>query len=520
MESILQLLQDVRGYASPANIGLALGSLIACAAIYAFYGCIYNIYFHPLSHIPGPFLSRASGIPYTLRLRNGSIAPWIQKLHRTYGDAVRVTPTEVSFISGETAWQDIYGFRIGKHAKTGAYSKDLQWFPKPHNGSYSLVGADEETHSRMRKTMSHAFSDKALREQEYLVQELIDQLIQRLHEKVEEKNPVLDITRWYNYTTFDIVTDLTFGESLHCLRDRGTNPWIDMVFSAPKAIGTLATRRKYPIFDYYDRFTAFFSDNSKTVSQRIAFFKLVTTKVEERIAKQTDRPDFMTHILKNNGIGEKALTRPEIVANSALLLVAGSETTATTLSGATWLMLKNPEVYKKVVAEVRSRFTSQDQITMEEVNKLEYLIVMFQEAFRYYPPVPTGFPRIVPPGGDRISGFYIPEGTSVYVSQHATNHSDRNFADPEAFVPERWLKNPDAKYKNDKQSVVNTFSFGPRACLGKNLAYAEMRLIMAKVLFNFDLELQPESYDWMSRMKVFTLWDKPPLMVSLRPVKR
>lgn len=47
-----------------------------------------------------------------------------------------------------------------------------------------------------------------------------------------------------------------------------------------------------------------------------------------------------------------------------------------------------------------------------------------------------------------------------------------------------------------------------------------MRLIMAKVLFEFDLELQPESEDWLARNKVFTLWEKPPLMVSLRPVRR
>lgn len=54
----------------------------------------------------------------------------------------------------------------------------------------------------------------------------------------------------------------------------------------------------------------------------------------------------------------------------------------------------------------------------------------------------------------------------------------------------------------------------------RSLAYAEMRLIMAKVLFNFDLELMPESKDWMEGQKVFTLWEKPSLMVKLHPVQR
>lgn len=319
----------------------------------------------------------------------------------------------------------------------------------------------------MRKTLSHAFSDKALREQEPLIQDLVNLLIQRLHEQVKEEKEVIDITRWYNYTTFDVITDLTFGEPLYCLRDKGYHPWINFAFGAVKAIGFLATRRKYPIVDYYDWIKGFFADTTEATRQRLEFFKLITKKVEERIEQGTSRPDFMSHILKHNGVEDKAMNKAEMIANSAQLMVAGSETTATTLSGATWLLLKSPEAFKKLAKEVRSRFKSQEEITIEEVNKLEYLIVVLQEALRYYPPVSTGFPRVVPAGGGSISGHYLPAGTSVYVSQHAANHSERNFADPDAYVPERWLKNADAKYKNDKRDVVNAFSFGPRACLGK-----------------------------------------------------
>jgi cytochrome P450 len=78
----------------------------------------------------------------------------------------------------------------------------------------------------------------------------------------------------------------------------------------------------------------------------------------------------------------------------------------------------------------------------------------------------------------------------------------------------------DEKYKDDNRASLNPFSFGPRNCLGKNLAYAEMRLILAKVLFNFDLELVDKDGDWMEGQKVFTLWEKPSLMVTLHPVER
>jgi cytochrome P450 len=159
------------------------------------------------------------------------------------------------------------------------------------------------------------------------------------------------------------------------------------------------------------------------------------------------------------------MSREEMDSSAVLFLVAGSETTATTMAGTTALLLKHPDAYKKVVQEIRSSFTSASEITIDAAEKLTYLKACVQEALRYYPPTPTGFPRLAPKAGGYVSGQYLPGGTSVYVSQHAANHSERNFRDPEAYVPERWLG--DERYAGDQRDVVNPFSFGPRNCLGK-----------------------------------------------------
>ncbi|KAF2711502.1 cytochrome P450 monooxygenase-like protein [Pleomassaria siparia CBS 279.74] len=501
---------------SVAGIAVSVGIFLTIATLYTIGSSIYNVYFHPLSHIPGPFLARACNIPYNVHTRDGSMVAWIQTLHKKYGDAVRVNPTEVSFISGETAWQDIYGFRIGKH-KTGAYLKDHTWYLKPVNDTFSLIGSDEANHSRMRRNLSHAFSDKALRQQETLIQGFVDLLVQRLGE-ISEGAKIVDIMRWYNYTTFDIITDLTFGEPLYCLRDQDYHPWVNMVFASVKAIGKVSAKAKSPMFHYYDKFLNLFIDTQALLRTRVQFFHLAEEKVSLRLDREGDRPDFISEIVKSQGSKEKALTRPEIDSNAVLFLIAGSETTATLLSGVTYLLLKNQRTYAKLVAEIRGRFKKQSEITIDEVNNMEYLIACLQEALRYYPPVPTGFPRVVPRGGDTISGKYIPEGTAVYVSQHATNHSTRNYTDPDSYIPERWMG--DERYKDDNRASLNPFSFGPRNCLGKNLAFAEMRLILAKVLFNFDLELVDKTTDWMHGQKVFTLWEKPSLMITLHPVTR
>lgn len=193
-----------------------------------------------------------------------------------------------------------------------------------------------------------------------------------------------------------------------------------MVFASVKAISILQAKAKSPLFYYYDRVISIFGPKVDSIKKRKEFFDLSVQKVTDRIENGSDRPDFMSEILKNQGEKGKSLTRGEIDSNAVLFLIAGSETTATLLSGVTYLLLKNPEAYNKLVAQIRGKFTRQSEITIDEVNNMEYLIACLQEALRVYPPVPTGFPRAVPKGGDTISGLYIPEGVSTLHNLVAT----------------------------------------------------------------------------------------------------
>jgi cytochrome P450 len=100
----------------------------------------------------------------------------------------------------------------------------------------------------------------------------------------------------------------------------------------------------------------------------------------------------------------------------------------------------------------------------------------------------------------------------------------RNFALPNDFRPERWLASDhafyDPQFSADKKSAFEPFSFGPRNCIGKNLAYAELRLIAARFFWNFDFVLQSKSHGWPDKQKAFLIWEKIPLMVQLKQVER
>lgn len=138
---------------------------------------------------------------------------------------------------------------------------------------------------------------------------------------------------------------------------------------------------------------------------------------------------------------------------------------------------------------------------------------------RIYPPVPAMLPRLVPEGDAMIKGQYVPEGTSIFISIYSTVRSATNFAEPDTFIPECWLSpsNGSITFVKDSKFALQPFSYGPRVCIGQHLAFAEMRLILVKLLWHFDLELSPEEFGW-SRSRILCGIESPlEVNVSLAP---
>lgn len=125
---------------------------------------------------------------------------------------------------------------------------------------------------------------------------------------------------------------------------------------------------------------------------------MTVAKVRARQAYKSDRADFMSGFLEPNA----DIADAEMIATAKTLVVAGSETTATLLSGITYLLIRHPRVLSKLVSEVRSSFKSEAEINLVGANQLRYMLACLDEAMRMYPPVPSTFPRNVPPGGDMV----------------------------------------------------------------------------------------------------------------------
>lgn len=131
-------------------------------------------------------------------------------------------------------------------------------------------------------------------------------------------------------------------------------------------------------------------------------------------------------------------------SNAFVLVLAGSETTATLLSGATYLLLKNPDALEKLQKEVRSAFGSADEITIASVSRLPYLLACLNEALRLCPPGASNFAREVHGGGEVIAGKFVPEKVRCN-AQTSINPSSLSFTHgkaaprPRRSRPRWWL---------------------------------------------------------------------------------
>jgi len=160
---------------------------------------IYKLYFHPLHHIPGPKVNALSRISYIRHGLLGTTVDNVNALHAKYGHVVRVSPNEISFTSGDTAWPDIAGFRTGKMKGHSNMPKDPAWYPPPPRNAPSIIVANDVDHTRIRKLLSHAFSDRALAQQESLIQSYIDQLVNRMKEVTSTSSKPVNMVQWYNW---------------------------------------------------------------------------------------------------------------------------------------------------------------------------------------------------------------------------------------------------------------------------------------------------------------------------------
>lgn len=518
MDSQLQSQQDsvlnaiIEALIHPSQTTLAALALVPAAAIIA--KAVYNIYFHPLAKFPGPKAYAVSEIYVNWQnYIRGKFHPRLSELHAKHGPIVRIGPDSLS-VDGSIAWPQIFTTRPGQPE-----FEKVPGFFGPAN-DISLIMAPKESHRRQRRHLGHAFSEAALVEQESYVFKYVNMAMDKFTEHANSGNPT-NITDWLNFMAFDIIGDLTFGEPFGSLSMNSYHPWVRATVDSIYGFACMHFVQYHPLFAPLFPFVV----GTKFINTVSEVQKFSMEKAKARLAQGEapgGRRDFITYVSRGkNRDGEVGMTYDEQMIASPLLVSAGSDTTSVALASFFFFIGLEPLARQRLEQEIRGAFADDSEIDFKSVARLQYTHACIEECMRMYPPAVEVPSRLSP--GAEVDGKWVPKGTRLTVFQHVMYRNPKHFADPNEFHPERWLQpsHPlyNARYANDNRAVFKPFSAGTRDCIGKNLAYAEMRTFIAKVTLRFDWELVPGQEKWLDNQTISGGWSKGDLFVRFHSRK-
>ncbi|GKT40345.1 cytochrome P450 monooxygenase FCK2 [Colletotrichum spaethianum] len=417
---------------------------------------IYRATFHRLNSFNGPYLARISNLWITSRVvKELHTYSEVQELHKRYGDIVRIGPSELS-INNPKAVMPI-------HSNRSPCTKG-PWYGVLHP-LYSLqLVRDKQTHAQRRRAWDRGFSSKVLRDYEFRVADYTNQLLSQID---AHKSEPFNIADWFNFYSFDVMGDLAFGKSFGMLKKGIKHYFMTSLHQDMQAIGMFSHMLwLFPVF----KNTPILNANNKR------FWKFVKSQVDNRVKNTPDRPDVFSWILEdyesiNNPTWQDTLN---LYGDAYLIIVAGSDTTAASLTCLFFELAQKQEVYNRLRGEIDRYFAQNAEPEHSALSRLPYLQACIDETLRLHPPVPSGLQRMTPPEGMEIDGTFIPGNTIVQANE---------------FIPERWTTRPEMAKDH---TVFIPFGTGKYSCVGKQLGLMEIRYCASQIIHRYDIAFAPE----------------------------
>jgi cytochrome P450 len=222
------------------------------------------------------------------------------------------------------------------------------------------------------------------------------------------------------------------------------------------------------------------------LEQRRALAEVVDSLIAERRRSGEDKGDFLSMLLEAEDpeTGEKMSDRA-VKDQVKTFLIAGHETTATTLGWTFSLLSKYPDAARRVQDEVSSALDGRAP-TPDDTKSFPYMAMVLHESLRLYPPL-WAFAR-TPLEDDEVDGYRVPAGRTVLLSPYITHRHPEFWDDPEGFDPERFTPE---RSEGRPRFAYFPFSGGPRGCIGFPFAMLELHLVLPRILQRFRLSLVP-----------------------------
>ncbi|KAL3447168.1 cytochrome P450 [Aspergillus insuetus] len=459
------------------NAWRAFSTVLSLASAYllGLYGSllINRAVLHPLRKFPGPFAARLSSAWITTQLKNNNQHVKLLELHNKYGPFIRIGSNDISVIHPK-ALEIIYG-------PNSRCFKGPQYDMSHPEVSLQLMRDPVQHHAR-RRVWSGAFSEKLLRGYEQRIRGYREELVSRLSEMSESGQPI-NIRKWFNLYSFDVMGDLSFGNGFGSLQ-RGEEHWaVQLLNSFVDPIGLFLPTWAFVML-------------AATPGLSGDFWKFPAFCKEMMVARFKNTPEIpdvssaFISALKGRDLSEISPAEQNLLFSDArVIVIAGSDTSSSALSAILYELVRHPEEIEKLRAELGPYMhgASRD-FSHSTIAHLDHLNGVINEVLRLYPAVPSYLQRKTPPEGIVIDGVHVPGNVSIICPLYTIGQSELAYARPDEFIPERWYKSPELV---KEKAAFMPFSAGEFNCVGRPLALMNLRSTIARLVMEFDFEFAP-----------------------------
>ncbi|KAE8335348.1 hypothetical protein BDV24DRAFT_144089 [Aspergillus arachidicola] len=414
-----------------------------------------------LTHLPGPEISRWTEVPSVIYWLLGRKTEYIHYLHGKYGPIVRVNPEEVDICDIDAA--------KAIHRSSGRFLKSAFYQTLTPPGTENVFSTTNITfHARHRRLLATPISDSSLAAFEPVIAGKVRLAVSRMAEEMRSRCS-MDIFKWWLFMANDIIGELSFGESFHMLESGKKNQYI---LDLERTSSLAPVRTTFPSLVQLGSFIPLPLFRSVAeAGKRLRSYAQQSVDRYHLLMHESGSRAKPTLFKKLYNAGREGLSNTEIRNDAQAYIVAGSDTTAVSLTYLVYAACRSESIRRRLTDELDAL---PEPFTDRMLRNLPYLNQVINETLRLYPAVPSGLPRSVPPEGAEFLGFRLPGGVTVTTQAYSLHRLENIFAEPERFNPDRW-----ETISKGMSDAFMPFGKGSRSCLGMHLARMELRLATA-----------------------------------------
>ncbi|CZT48509.1 uncharacterized protein RSE6_09213 [Rhynchosporium secalis] len=459
----------------------ALTNLLTATYLSSLGGSItlYRLAFHRTRAFPGRRLNAISKLFAAYKsIQAYQYHHVLANLHQKHGDIVRIRPNELSINSAE-AHSILYG--------SNSECTKGPWYSLGGVGLNLHRTRDVYLHSKQRPFWEEAFSVEALDRWMVNLNCQVDRLIENI-----SALDTFDMSSVLSSHGFDMMSAFTFSKGIEIPPPPDTAQALRLLSQSQQLLGSIGhVPWMYGIAKYLPLL----------LQSSTEFTKLADQKVNSRRARgEPTIPDLFSFLLETESNPLSAGF--PLSWEARLAIVVGSKILSIIVTAASFYLAINPTLLASLRDDLDPLFHEGNFDPRKQHSGLDSIL---NESMRLQPPKPSGLQRVSPSEGLSIGNVFIPGNTICRMPHFVAWRDDRNLVEPDLFIPERWTTKKEMLIHPE---VFKPLGSGDYDCVGRRLAWVQLRLTLALLVVNFDWELQAgvDATTWEIAGRIISRW--------------